>query len=144
MEHRKNFTLTLVSNKTPKEVFDIVSDPRKWWQGYHGEIFEGDTDKLNAEFTFTAGNGAHYTKQRVVEFEPEKRMTWLITESNLNFVDTVDEWTGTKIIFEISTKGNQSQLVFTHEGLTQDFECYDSCAPSWTEYLQNKLRPLLN
>ena len=144
MENKPDFTLTLTSTKTPTEVFDLVLEPRRWWQGFYGEIFEGDTDTLNAEFTFLAADGAHYTRQRVVELDPGRKLTWLITESRLSFVDTMDEWTGTKIHFDISENGTGSQLVFTHEGLTQDFECYESCAPAWTEYLQNNLFPLLN
>ncbi|WP_425476370.1 hypothetical protein [Paraflavitalea speifideaquila] len=48
------------------------------------------------------------------------------------------------MIFDITEKGGKTQLVFTHEGLTPEVECYDSCAPAWTQYLQNKLLPLIN
>ena len=39
---------------------------------------------------------------------------------------------------------NKTQLVFTHEGLTPEIECYESCAPSWSQYLHTKLLPLIN
>jgi hypothetical protein len=47
------------------------------------------------------------------------------------------------VIFEISKKDGKTQLTFTHEGLTPEMECYDSCAPAWSKYLQNRLLPLI-
>ena len=70
-------------------------------------------------------------------------VVWLITESVLSFIDNRDEWIGTKVIFDISKKDGKTQLTFTHEGLTPEIECYDSCAPAWTQYVQNKLLPLI-
>lgn len=46
--------------------------------------------------------------------------------------------------FEISEKDGKTRLVFTHEGLTPEVECYNACAPAWSEYLQNRLLPLIN
>jgi hypothetical protein len=61
----------------------------------------------------------------------------------LSFLEQTDEWTGTKVIFEIAKKGEKTQLTFTHQGLTSEVECYDACAPAWTQYVQNKLLPLI-
>jgi hypothetical protein len=140
---KKDFTTTLLVNQTPEEVFKAVINVRGWWSGYYSEEFKGGTEKLNDEFSFRAGGGAHYSKQKLVEIIPSKKIVWLITESELNFLEKTDEWTGTKVIFEISTKGGNTQLTFTHEGLTPEIECYDSCAPAWTQYVQNKLLALI-
>jgi len=139
----KNFTTTLIVDQTPEEVFNAVRNVRGWWSGYYSEDIKGDTEKLNDEFSFRAGGGAHYSRQKLVEVIPNKKVVWLITDSKLDFLEKKDEWTGTKIIFDISTKGNKTQLVFTHEGLIPEIECYDSCAPAWSQYLQNKLLPLI-
>jgi hypothetical protein len=61
-----------------------------------------------------------------------------VTESNLSFVETTDEWSGTRISFEISKEADKTKVVFTHIGLVPEFECYDSCAPAWTEYVQEQ------
>ena len=139
----KNFSVTLIVDQTPEEVFYAVTDVRKWWSGYYAEEIEGSTEKLNDEFSFRAGGGAHYSRQKLVEVIPNKRIVWLVTDSELSFLGNVKEWTGTRIVFEISKKGNKTQLVFTHEGLTPEIECYDSCSPAWSQYLQNKLLPLI-
>jgi uncharacterized protein YndB with AHSA1/START domain len=138
-----DFSITLLSDRTPEEVFKAVNDVRKWWSGYYSEEIEGDTEKLNDEFVFRAGKDIHYSKQKLVEVIPNKKIVWLVTDSKLNFLKDADEWTGTSIIFEISKKGGKTELVFTHKGLTSEVECYDACSPAWTQYLQNKLLPMI-
>ncbi|MGB4848992.1 MAG: SRPBCC domain-containing protein [Saprospiraceae bacterium] len=140
---KKDFSITLLVNKTPEQVFKAVKNVRDWWSGYYSEEFKGDTEKLNDEFSFRAGGGAHYSKQKLVEVIPNNKIVWLITDSKLTFIEKTDEWTGTKVIFDISEKGSNTQLTFTHEGLTPQIECYDACAPAWTQYVQNKLLPLI-
>ena len=139
-----DFTLTLLTDQSSQEVFQAVNNVRDWWSGYYAEEIEGDTEKLNDEFSFRAGGGLHYSKQKLIEVIPNKKVVWLVTDSELSFLEKKDEWTGSKVIFEISKKGDKTQLVFTHEGLTPEIECYDSCAPAWTQYLHNKLLPIIN
>jgi len=139
----KNFTATLIVDQTPEEVFNAVRNVREWWSGYYSEDIKGDTEELNDEFSFRAGGGAHYSRQKLVEVIPNKKIVWLVTDSKLDFLEKKDEWTGTKVSFDISTKGNKTELAFTHEGLTPEIECYNSCAPAWSQYLQNKLLPLI-
>ena len=139
----KNFTTTLIVEQTPEEVFNVVRNVRGWWSGYYSEEIKGDTEKLNDEFSFRAGDGAHYSRQKLIEVIPNKKVVWLVTDSKLDFLEKEDEWTGTKVIFDISKKDNKTQLVFTHDGLMPEIECYNSCAPAWSQYLQNKLLPLI-
>jgi len=139
----KNFTTTLIVDQTPEEVFNVVRNVRGWWSGYYSEEIKGDTEELNDEFSFRAGGGAHYSMQKLTEVIPNKKVVWLVTDSKLDFLEKKDEWTGTKIIFDISTKVNKTHLVFTHDGLMPEIECYNACAPAWSQYLQNKLLPLI-
>lgn len=139
-----DFTLTLMTEQTPQEVFQAINNVRDWWSGFYSEEIKGGTEKLNDEFSFRVAGGAHYTKQKLVEVIPNKKVVWLVTDSEFSYIEKKDEWTGTKVIFEISKKGGKTQLVFTHEGLTPEVECYESCAPSWSQYLQNRLLPLIN
>lgn len=141
--NNKSFTITLLVNQTPEEVFKAILNVRGWWSGYYSEEFKGATERLNDEFSFRAGDGAHYSVQKLVEVIPNKKIVWLITDSQLNFLEKTDEWTGTKVILEISKKEGKTQLTFTHEGLTPEIECYNACAPAWTQYVQNKLSPLI-
>lgn len=144
MKTNANFTLTLTTKQDPHKVFKAIRDVRHWWSGYYNEKFSGDSQQLNDEFTFEAGDGVHYSKQKLVEVIPDERIVWLITEGALSFVEEKDEWVGTKVRFEISKKGEETILVFTHEGLSPALACYDSCSPAWTQYLIERLLPLIN
>jgi len=141
---KSNFTFTLLTDKSPHAVYEAVNNVRAWWSGFYEEHIEGDTEKPGDEFTFTAAGGAHISKQKLVEVVPDKKIVWLIVDSEFSFVEKGDEWTGTKVIFDISKKGNQTQLVFTHEGLTPEIECYEDCSSGWSLYLTEKLAPLIN
>jgi uncharacterized protein YndB with AHSA1/START domain len=140
---KKDFTISLLVDQTPEEVFTAITNVRAWWSGYYSEELVGNTEKLHDEFSFRAGPDVHYSKQKLVEVVPNKKIVWLVTESNLSFLEQTDEWTGTKVIFEIAKKGEKTQLTFTHQGLTSEVKCYDACAPAWTQYVQNKLLPLI-
>ncbi len=142
--NKKSFTTTLIVDQTPEEVFKAITNVRKWWSGYYAEEIDGNTEKLNDEFTFRAGDGIHTSKQKLIDVIPNQKVVWLVTDSTLTFLEETDEWTGTKVIFEISKKGDKTQLTFTHEGLTPEVECYDACAPAWEQYIQNKLLPLIS
>ena len=57
---------------------------------------------------------------------------WLVTDSKLNWIQKDKyEWTGTKMIFEITAKGDKTMLNFTHEGLFPKKECYDHSVQFW-------------
>jgi hypothetical protein len=139
----KDFTVTLHTDQTPKEVFNAIRNVRAWWSGFYEEEIIGKTEKLNDEFTFRAGNGAHNTTQRLIEVIPNKKVVWLITHSELSFLEKKDEWIGTKIIFEISKEGAKTKLQFTHQGLNSEIECYHTCTSAWNLYLQKKLLPII-
>jgi hypothetical protein len=72
-------------------------------------------------------------------------VVWLVTDSALLFVEHKNEWTGTKISFDTSKKGNKTQVVFTHYGLTPQVECYQACSGDggWKYYIQKSLLPLI-
>lgn len=134
----QHFTTTLFTDQSPPEVFNAITNVRGWWS----EGIEGNTNKLNEEFIFRVKD-VHFSKQKLIEVIPGKKVVWLVTDSHLDFVKNKSEWTGTKIIFEIAETGNKTKLVFTHEGLVPEVECYDACSPAWTEYVQHSLLNLI-
>lgn len=137
--NNKNYTLSFEMEQTPAQVFKVLKNVRSWWSGLFDETFEGNSEKTGDEFSFRAGNGAHYSKQKLVELIPDEKIVWLVTESDLQFLENKEEWTGTKISFSISKENGKTRITFTHTGLTPEAECYEACAPAWTQYLQEKL-----
>jgi hypothetical protein len=133
-----NFTTTILVDNSKEEVFNAINDVRNWWQG---EV-EGRTDKLNAEFSYSVP-GIHFSKQKIVEIIPNEKIEWLITDSKLSFVKDQTEWTGTKIVFEISEVKNKTQVRFSHLGLVPEFECYGDCSNAWGKLIHESLFNLI-
>jgi Activator of Hsp90 ATPase homolog 1-like protein len=133
-----DFTTSFLVDQSPKEVFDDINNVRGWWS----EEIEGSTDKLNGEFTYHYED-VHYCQMRIIEFVPNEKIVWLVKYNYFNFTHDRSEWTGTKIVFEISQKGNKTQLRFTHMGLVPQYECFNICSNAWTQYIQQSLLGLI-
>jgi len=135
-----DFSTSFSVDQTPKEVFDAINNVREWWTGEPG--VEGNTDNPGDEFTYRYKE-IHYSKQKITELTPGKKVVWVITDSKLNFIKDKNEWTGTKISFEIARKGDKTEIRFTHFGLVPDIECYDDCSNAWSSYINNSLRKFI-
>ena|ERR1700733_7691245 len=123
----------------PAYVFNCINDVPKWFKD---KGFEGRSTKLNDEFIFCYGEGddAHYSKQKLVEFIPGKRVVWLVTDSKINWIENnKEEWTNTKMVFEISTKGDKTVVHFIHEGLVPELKCYSDCEQGWNMIIKEWL-----
>ena len=134
----QNYTITFLVKQSPGEVYQAVNNVRGWWS----EALEGDSEKLNDEFSYRHGE-IHYSKHRLTEVIPDKKIVWLTLDSQLTFANPQNEWNGTHVIFDISNQGEQTQLTITHQGLVPAFECFESCTKGWNYYLQNSLLPLI-
>ena len=132
------FTTTFFVDQTPHEVFTAINNVRGWWLG---EI-TGGTDKLNDEFDYRMED-IHYSRQKLVEVIPDKRVVWSVTDSQLSFIEDKDEWTNTRIIFDITEINNKTQVRFTHIGLVPAIECYDACSNAWEQLIQESLVSLI-
>lgn len=139
MKNNQDFTVTLLVDNTPKEAFDAINNVRGWWAGE----FEGSTDKLGDEFTYRYKD-LHYSKQQVAELVPGKKVVWLVLDSKLNFIKDKGEWKGTRITFEITRKGDKTEVHFTHVGLVPDYECFDACSNAWGSIINGSLRSLIS
>ena len=137
VEHQ-NFTTTFLVDQTPRDVFDAVTNVRGWWS----EDIQGATAQRGDAFVYRFRD-IHSCEIKLIEVIPDTSVVWLVTSNHFNFVKDQNEWMGTKVRFDISQEGNKTRLLFTHEGLVPTFECYDVCAPAWTDYVQRSLLSLI-
>ena len=136
--NNQNFSTTLLVDQTPEQAFDAINNVRGWWS----ETVEGSTEKVDDEFIYRHKD-IHYSKQRLIEVVPGKKIVWLVTESNLSFIRNKGEWAGTRVSFDILKQGKKTRIHFTHEGLVPEIECFDACSNGWNYYLHNSLLPLI-
>ena len=134
----KDYTTSFMVERSPEEVFAAINKVRDWWSG---EI-DGSTDRLGAAFTYRYKD-VHRSTQKITEFVPGKKIVWSIDDAQLNFVKDKTEWNGTKVVFEIERKGDETELRFTHVGLVTAFECYGGCSGAWGFYVNESLRNLI-
>ena len=134
----QDFTTSILVDQTPEQVFNAINNVRGWWS----EEIEGNTAKLNDEFNYHYKD-VHRCKMKLIEVVPNKKVVWLVTESQLNFIQEKNEWVNTKIVFEISDINNKTQLRFTHMGLSPEIECYSTCSNAWGELIQKSLYSLV-
>jgi hypothetical protein len=134
----QNFTTTFTVDNTPEEAFAAITNVRGWWS----EGIEGSTDKLDDEFTYRHED-VHRCKIRLTEVVPGKRVVWLVLDNYFDFTEDTTEWTGTQMTFDVSEKGNQTEIRFTHLGLVPAYECFDVCSNAWGSYINGSLRSLI-
>jgi uncharacterized protein YndB with AHSA1/START domain len=134
----QSFQSTFLVTQSPDEVFAAVTNPRKWWTG----DIEGSTGRVGDEFSYRYED-IHYSKQKVTEVVPGRKVVWQVVESELSGPQDPSEWTGTEIIFEINERDGQSELRFSHLGLVPEFECFESCSSGWGFFINGSLRRLI-
>ena len=128
----QDFTTTFLVSQSPEEVFNAINNVGGWWVGQ----VEGNSEKLGDEFIYRYED-MHYSKHKLTEVIPYKKIVWLTTDSQLNFTIDKNEWADTQIIFDISEKDNQTQVHFTHSGLVPKLECFNGCSTAWTQIMGN-------
>lgn len=134
-----DFTLCLLTDKTPEEAFNAINNVRGWWSA----DIEGSTEQLHDEFTYHYED-LHYCQLKLTAFIPNQKVVWLVKYNYFKFTKDKSEWTGTKICFEIAEKNNKTEIRFTHQGLVPGCECYGICSNAWNQYIGQSLRDLIS
>lgn len=133
-----NFTTAFSVDQTPEEAFAAINHVRGWWS----EEIEGSTSKCGDEFTYRYQD-AHRCRLKITDFVPGKRVVWRVLDNYFNFTEDKTEWTGTEISFEISRKGQKTEVRFAHLGLVPEYECFEVCSNAWGSYINGSLKSLI-
>jgi hypothetical protein len=136
--NNQDFTAAISVEKTPEEALNAINNVRGWWS----ENIQGGTGKLGDEFTYRYKD-VHFCKIKIAEVIPSKKVVWHVLDNRFNFTKDKNEWKGTDVIFEVSKKGNKTEVRFTHRGLVPEYECFDVCSNAWGSYINGSLRSLI-
>ena len=72
---------------------------------------------------------------KVLELEPGKRVLWGV-------IDGPKEWIGTKVSFDLSQEGQQTVVLFKHQGWSENAKFMPHCSTKWAIFLMS-LKSLL-
>ena len=136
--NKEDFSTAFSVNQSLEVVFNAINNVQGWWGG---EV-KGTKDEIGGEFSYR-WKDHHYSKQRIAEFIPNKKIVWQVSNCNIPSLKNTEEWNNKQISFEISKNGDQTDVKFTHQGLVPTFECYDSCARDWTKIITISLKNLI-
>jgi hypothetical protein len=134
----QSFSTILRIDQSPQEAFAAINHVRGWWS----EEIEGSTDQLGAEFQYHYQD-VHRCTMKITELVPDKKVVWHVVDNYFSFTKDKSEWKDTDILFEISKKGAQTEIHFTHLGLVPEYECFNACQEGWSTYINGSLRDLI-
>ena len=134
----KNYSTTITVDKNLSSTFNSIKNFRAWWS----EEIEGNTDKLGETF-FYYYKDVHLCKIKLIEIVADKRLVYQVLDNEFNFTKDKTEWINTKLIFDLSNERGKTKIIFTHEGLVPENECYKVCNDAWTSYIQGSLKNLI-
>lgn len=128
----ENFNKAIILEATKDKVYDALTNTiSKWWT----EMFEGVSNEQGKSFTIRFGESVFKT-MTTEELLHNKKVVWKVTDSLIDIPDLKNktEWINTKIVWEIFSKNNQTELHLTHLGLTPQIECYNICESGWHNF----------
>jgi hypothetical protein len=134
----KSFTTAITVDKDISSTFNSIKNFRGWWS----EEIEGNTDRLNDTF-FYHYKDVHLSKIKLLEIVADKKLVYQVIANQFNFTKDKTEWVNSKLVFDLTTEGDKTKVVFTHEGLVPEYECYNVCNDAWTSYIQGSLKNLI-
>ncbi len=134
----QDLTISLLVNKSPAEAYAAINNVRGWWS----EKIAEPTDEVGKEWVYRYKD-IHYRKQKTSELALNEKVVWEVTDSALNFTKDTAEWTGTRPQFDITQKGDRTEIRFTHKGLDPTDECFEACVGGWNYFINTSLKSLI-
>ena len=67
---------------------------------------------------------------KVVEFDPGRRVVWQV-------VGGPEDWIDSKVSFELRSEGEQTIVLFKHQGWSEQSEFMHHCSTKWASFLMS-------
>jgi uncharacterized protein YndB with AHSA1/START domain len=132
-----SYSKQFVIETAPQKVYEAITTEKgltNWWTT-QVELYP----HIGGIATFHFGKET-YAVMKIAKLLPEREVVWKCVEQYFPKKDTekTDEWVGTTIRFTITdNKNGTADLLFIHEGLTENLFCYKDCEKGWDLYLDS-------
>ena len=120
----ENIRLNLTIKATPEKIYDAVTTEK----GLSGWWAKETKAKPEVGFINTFTFGDFTMKMKVTKLLPSKTVEWTCIES-------VDEWIGTFVSFELEEKKEKTLLRFTHGNWNSATDMFASCSYDWATFM---------
>jgi hypothetical protein len=134
---KQDYHHSFTADVTAEEAFEGINDVKAWW----ARCFDGQAEAVQDSFSMPFGKT--WVNFEVTELVPGKKVVWLVTDCNIEFVRDKKEWKGTTVVFEIRPVAQGVEVSITHVGLVPEVECYSDCERGWNHHFGESLRKLL-
>lgn len=116
----------VVIKTLPEKVYQAVTTQEgiaSWW-------CKQTTAKPELGFTNIFTFGTFRNEMKVAELSDNKRTEWECTQS-------IEEWTGTRIAFDLEERNGNTLLRFTHGGWRAATDMFAVCSYDWARFLRS-------
>lgn len=139
-----NYSRTITVAASPDEAFDaLTTEFEQWWTTPDKPIIEvGD----RAKFSFPPG--VSYWTFEATKLVPGNRVELKCVDARHVHEgqprEIEKEWLGTKAIWQIEARGNETAIHFEHVGLTPTLLCFGICEKGWDFFFVDSLKTYLD
>lgn len=139
---QQDYSLSLSAPVSASEAYDKIARVSEWWS----KKFEGSARNLGDVFTVRFGEmpDETFVDFKIIDAVPGCKVVWHVTNSYLPWLNDKSEWNDTSVIFEIAARQSETTVTMTHEGLTPEVECFETCERGWNHYFGQSLKQFLN
>src|ERR1700759_5688620 len=100
----QDFSIVVEVKALPDTVFEKIAAVDQWW----AKDFSGSAKALHDRFTIRFKDT--FVDFTIAEFISGSKVAWHVTDCNLPFQDNKKEWVDTTVLFELTTKSNDTAI----------------------------------
>jgi uncharacterized protein YndB with AHSA1/START domain len=118
--------INVVIKATSEKVYSAVITQeglQSWW-------CKQATAKPELGFVNVFPFGKFRNEMKITELIPDKKVVW-------NCIDSIEEWIGTEIIFDLEEKDGNTILRFAQAGWKSITDTYAGCTYEWAIFLKS-------
>src|ERR1700733_12725231 len=109
MKTLQDFRYSFTVKASAKEAIKNINQVELWW----AKDFKGKSNKLHDEFSVYFGDT--FVDFKISELVADKKITWLVTNCNLHWIEDKKEWKNTEVAWTLTENGSKTQVDFVHK-----------------------------
>jgi uncharacterized protein YndB with AHSA1/START domain len=122
----ENIRHNVVIKTTPEKVYKAITTQ----EGIEGWWCKNTTAKPEIGFVNIFIFGKFRNEMKISVLTPNKKVAW-------DCIDSIEEWIGTTISFDLEEKGENTLLRFTHGGWRAITDTFAGCNYDWALFMKS-------